>query len=723
VDAIGKSTPVVIWKEPTLRFRRRGEGAAAAGRTRQPGKPLKEFVTDSTKLDFGVPHGSAVATVGPNDFVTVGSVTASVEFTIPPGMTQAELVLQAELDAASGEDCVARCALAHDLNELATVATTGTFSVLLANPAGAGIEALKAGVAEFARNFPQNSHREAAPSDRDPIPAPFDNSYNNPERNDFHYIIKYHRDDRFLTENMLDDSTRAELDQAWTDLLGSFDYHDTFLKFVASKYNLDLGARRIGQLNGEWIQELPDEPRKFVKGLWDEYGAMQKRFEQAAAGHFANVLGFAERAWRRSLSGPEEERLRAYYSKLRVELDHAEALRAVLARILVAPAFLYRVENPGESRETTQSARRVELSGWELASRMSYFLWSSIPDAELSRAAAAGELRTSEQLARQAERMLRDPKARRFTTEFFGQWFGFYRFNDYRGVDTARFPEFTDALKAAMYEEAISLFDYIVREDRPVREILFANYSFLNRDLARHYGIDAAAVATNELTLVEEVNRFQRGGLLRLGAVLTSTSAPLRTSAVKRGDWMLRRVLGRAVPPPPGDAGSIPPDDVLDDGKTVRQRLEAHRREASCVNCHSRIDPFGFALEHFDSIGRWRDTYRDGQKIDASGTLNDGTEISQFEGLIEYLRKHEPAFHRTLCAKLLGYALGRAEMITDKPLLEQMAAGLKTDNRFSTLVKQVVTSPQFRYRRAQDFATTQAKAKEQAGTALPISGE
>jgi hypothetical protein len=197
--------------------------------------------------------------------------------------------------------------------------------------------------------------------------------------------------------------------------------------------------------------------------------------------------------------------------------------------------------------------------------------------------------------------------------------------------------------------------------------------------------------------------------LLRLGAVLTSTSAPLRTSAVKRGDWILRRVLGRSVPPPPGDAGSIPPDDVLADGKTVRQRLEAHRRDASCVNCHARMDPLGFALEHFDSIGRWRDTYRDGQQIDASGKLNDGTEISEFEGLNEYLLKKEALFNRTLCAKLLGFALGRAEIASDRPLLDQIATGLKTDNRFSMLVRQIVESPQFRYRRGPDTNTQRAE--------------
>ena len=165
---------------------------------------------------------------------------------------------------------------------------------------------------------------------------------------------------------------------------------------------------------------------------------------------------------------------------------------------------------------------------------------------------------------------------------------------------------------------------------------------------------------------------------------------------------MLRRVLGKSVPPPPGDAGSIPPDDVLADGRTVRQRLEAHRRDATCVNCHSRIDPLGFALEHFDSIGRWRETYRDGQRIDASGKLSDGTEISEFDGLIQYLHQHEALFDRTLCAKLLGYALGRAELVSDRPLLDRMTDRLRNDPRFSTLVIEIVMSTQFRNQRAQE---------------------
>lgn len=300
--------------------------------------------------------------------------------------------------------------------------------------------------------------------------------------------------------------------------------------------------------------------------------------------------------------------------------------------------------------------------------------------------------------------MLRDPKARRLATEFFGQWFGFYRFDQHRGVDLQRFPEFTDSLKTAMYDEAVSFFEHIVREDRPVDEVLFADYAFLNRALANHYGVEPAVALNDQVARVGGVSDFHRGGLLRLGAVLTVTSAPLRTSVVKRGDWILRRVLGTPVPPPPADAGSISPDDVLSDGQTMRERLVAHRREASCVNCHSRFDPLGFALEHFDSLGRWRDNYRDGGAIDSTGVLNDGTEISGPEGLRQYLRRQRRQFHRTLSVKLLGYSLGRNEIASDRVLLKKMMAEIDKDGRFSNLIVTIVTSPQFRHQRGRDDA-------------------
>src|SRR5262249_7124237 len=257
----------------------------------------------------------------------------------------------------------------------------------------------------------------------------------------------------------------------------------------------------------------------------------------------------------------EKAQLQSFYEQLLsgAKLDHSQAIRALLVRILVAPEFLYRAER------ATQQAATIELSDWELAGRLSFLIWSSLPDEELRRAASAGDLHDPQQLARQARRMLHDAKARRFATEFFGQWLGFYQFDRYRGVDPERFPEFNDRLRSALYDEAISFFEHIFRADRPANEGLFANYTFLNADLAQHYAIDATGLSDTP-SLVNNVASSHRGGLMGLGAVLTVTSAPLRTSPVKRGDWILRRVLDTRVPPPPANAGSIAADDSPADG-------------------------------------------------------------------------------------------------------------------------------------------------------------
>jgi hypothetical protein len=301
--------------------------------------------------------------------------------------------------------------------------------------------------------------------------------------------------------------------------------------------------------------------------------------------------------------------------------------------------------------------------------------------------------------------MLRDPKSRRLATEFFGQWLGFYRFDEYRGVDKERFPEFTPGLQASLYNEAISFFEYIIREDRPIDEILTANYSFMNRQLREHYGLPVDDSITEEMVRVDGVAANHRGGVLGLGAVLTVTSAPLRTSPVRRGDWILRRLIGTPVPPPPADAGSIPADDVLGDGLTIGQRLEAHRRNPSCITCHSRIDPLGFALENYDSIGRWRDAYRDGKEIETSGTLLDGTKITGLEELRQHLAGTANQFPRTMATKLLGYALGRSELASDQVLLDETVARAESQGRrFSEFVVALVTSDQFRHRRGRDDA-------------------
>jgi hypothetical protein len=302
--------------------------------------------------------------------------------------------------------------------------------------------------------------------------------------------------------------------------------------------------------------------------------------------------------------------------------------------------------------------------------------------------------------------MTADPKARRLATEFFGQWLGFYQFDEHRGVDTGRFVEFTDEVKSAMYDEAISTFEYIVRQDRPVKEVLSADYTFLNKPLAKFYGIDREVKSTDQVELVTGANAFNRGGALRLGAVLTATSAPLRTSPVKRGDWILRRVLGTPTPPPPADAGTIPADDKTFNGLTVRERLAQHKRNATCAACHVRIDPLGFPLEGFDAVGRTRAKYPDGKPLDVTGEFADGTTIVGAPGLLTYLEKQDQQVMTTLARKMLGYALGRPIAGSDRPLVEEIAkAGGGAS--FSDLAVKVVTSRQFR-NRAGDLAVVQA---------------
>jgi hypothetical protein len=247
--------------------------------------------------------------------------------------------------------------------------------------------------------------------------------------------------------------------------------------------------------------------------------------------------------------------------------------------------------------------------------------------------------------------------------------------------------------------------------------MLTADYTFLNQPLAKHYGVKKEIKSKNDVEMVDDASAFQRGGLLRLGAVLTATSAPLRTSPVKRGDWVLRRILGTPTPPPPADAGSIPADDKQFGGLTLFERLEVHKRNPTCASCHTRIDPLGFPLEHYDAVGRWRDQYSDGKPVHDSSALADKTPISGVDGLLDYLQTQEKQVLRTFSQKLLGYALGRTVLASDQPLIDRLTeAG--AEGHFSELVSEIVTSRQFRFRREREVAplpgTHQTKVEPRA---------
>ena len=694
VNPAAKGKPVVIWRNPTVAFRTGvpGRGAAtqsasadgaedpnaapklpagvvpppvagvksvaplvvagagatppAGGRGRGPAAPrvpLRTVVSEQTaqKLHFGTSPDAAP--IGPDDFAS--ELSASFEVPLPPGASGFDFQVDAEVGA--DRDQVFRIVV----TDREDGGSRGIpIRAILGDPKSTGYQTFKAGVLQLADLLPPNANGEPTPADKDPPPEPFDPTYNVPEHDAYDNDVKYVRDDRFIYNNILDDATRAKVDQAWNDIYASFGYQDNYLKLIAEHYKVDLKGKHIAELTKADFDAMPAEARQYALSLRATYDGMLAAQAAGRARHLDDCLEFASRAWRRPLTDKEKQGLRAFYNQaLAEDPDHTRAIKTLIARILVAPEFLYRLEQATGSTSLVKPVAAATtpvkaLSNWELASRLSYFIWSSIPDDELRRAAAAGELTDPQQLRKQATRMLADPKARRLATEFFGQWLGFYQFDQFKGVDTSRFPEFTNDVRSSMYDEAVTFFEHIIRTDRPASDLLHADYTFLNRTLAKYYGIGKEIKSKDELEMVEGADALHRGGLLRLGAILTTTSAPLRTSPVRRGDWVLRRILGTAVPPPPPDAGSIPADDKLFGGLSVRERLQVHKRNATCATCHSRIDPLGFPLEHYDSTGRWRDKYPDSKPIDDSGTLSDQTEIAGVTGLLDYLTKQQSIF-------------------------------------------------------------------------------
>ncbi len=687
VNPSAQQPAVVVWRDATVQVITKDRG-------RREVQPLREALPLEMTQQLGFGRSVEGVELGPGDFATTGETMLHLH--IPAAEGERGLLFAATVESALGghDDSVLRIVISDKEEGSVGRPTWG----LLASPESDGFKQWKADVLDYAANLPQTSHGEPTPSDRDAIPAPFDNTYNEPERDLFHYRIKYYRQDAFLVDKMLDDDARRRLDQAWFDLMASFDYHDEFLHFTAGKYTLGL-EKSIAELGPEEIARIPAEPRQYIEALHHEYNQVESAQLGAQPRHVEDVIDLAKRAWRHPLTRQEQDKLRRLYTVVREEssLDHRSAIRVMISQVLVAPEFLYRLEEPGQQRKPSQ------LSDWEVASRLSYFLWASVPDAQLQLAAERGELADTDKLASQVRRMIADPKTRRFAIEFFGQWLGFYRFDQHSGVDAKRFPEFTDQVKSAMYDEAVSFFEHVIRKQRPIGEIFRADYTFLNKALAKHYRVEVEVDAEREVEMVEGAAAFQRGGLMRLGAVLTATSAPLRTSPVKRGDWILRRVLGTPTPPPPPDAGSIPADEERFGDMTVREQLESHRRNASCVSCHTRIDPLGFSLEHYDSVGRWRETYSAGQAIEDSGVLMGGTTIAGVEGILDYIDSQREQVLQNMAEKLLGYAFGRIIIASDQPLIDRMTAK-GWDATFEEMATMIATSRQFRYRRGFDDA-------------------
>lgn len=415
------------------------------------------------------------------------------------------------------------------------------------------------------------------------------------------------------------------------------------------------------------------------------------------------VLGrLALRAYRRPPSTAEMARLMGLATQAMAQGESFEGMvQTALQVILVSPQFLFRIEgDPGPGDR--QGAR--ELDGYELASRLSYFLWSSMPDDELL-AAAAGRLRQSAEVRNQVRRMLADPKSAALVENFGGQWLQLRNLAQAQ-PDAARFPEFNEALRSAMLSETQLFFQEILQSDRSVLEFLDSDFTFLNARLAQHYGV--AGVQGAGFRLVE-LSDDRRGGLLGQASMLTVSSYPTRTSPVLRGLWVLENILGQSPPPPPPDV----PELEVQEGElsgTLRQQLEQHRSNAGCMSCHLVMDAIGFGLENYDAVGKWRT--HDGQApVDTSGVLPGNFSFQTPAELRRILVQTEAdSFSRNLTKKLLTYALGRGVGRDDNPAVDEIQRKLaEADYRFSGLIDGIVASPPFRMR------SRAAEAPEQAG--------
>ncbi len=491
-------------------------------------------------------------------------------------------------------------------------------------------------------------------------------------------LMLFYREDDHLVRLMLDETQKAALDRLWEEL--HFVSQDALTRVDAFSQLLEYASQ-----DGD-----PSVFTPLRKPILDRAAAFRERLKSSEPIQIDALMKFAARAYRRPLVSSEEQNLRTLYQSLRGEgLDHDQSFRLTMARILVGSPFLYRIETPGSGPDPRP------ISDHELASRLSYFLWSSEPDDELRQIAAAGKLHETDVLVTQARRMLQDRKIRRLATEFACQWLQIYDFDQLDEKSPRTFPTF-GKLRGAMYEESIQYFTDFFQSNRRVAEIVESDETFLNRDLAEHYGIPG--VTGSEWRRVSGVRKFQRGGVLRQATTLSKQSGASRTSPILRGNWISEVLLGERLPRPPKGVPPLPDDEAATQGLTVRQLVEKHANDARCAVCHRRIDPFGFALENYDAIGRWRQKDLGGRPIDAQTRTPDGRPIDGTLGLERYLLsdRHD-AFERQFCRKLLGYALGRAVQLSDQPLLDQMKAELRSrDDRVGAAVEAIVRSRQFR---------------------------
>ncbi|HVS34760.1 MAG TPA: DUF1592 domain-containing protein [Gemmataceae bacterium] len=490
---------------------------------------------------------------------------------------------------------------------------------------------------------------------------------------------------------------RAEYDNTIRDLVGvAVHAADDF-----PADDIGYGFDNIGDvlsMSPILTEKYLDAAEKIVDAAWKDDAARKRILFVQPASPKENretarkiLKAFAERAWRRPVSDDEMKRLLRFNDAAERNGDAFESgIKLGLEAILTSPHFLFRVEI---DREPGDAAHAV--TDWELATRLSYFLWSSMPDDELFSHARQGDLHQPDVLEAQTRRMLKDPKAHALVENFADQWLLLRNLKSF-APDPAMFPSFDESLRSAMLKETETYFEYVMREDRSILEFIDSDYTFVNERLAKHYGIDG--VTGDEFRKVT-LKDGRRGGVLTQASILTVTSNPTRTSPVKRGKFILECILGTPPPPPPPDVPPLEEKKKSTDGLSMRQMMEQHRANPSCAVCHQRLDPLGFGFENFDAIGAWRD--RDGKAaIDASGVLPDGKTFQGVAELKQILKAREQDFAHCFAEKMLTYALGRGLERPDRCTVDDVVKQVvEKKYAFSSVVLAIVKSDAFLMRR------------------------
>ena len=420
------------------------------------------------------------------------------------------------------------------------------------------------------------------------------------------------------------------------------------------------------------------------------------RAQEACA--YGILASLAQRAYRRPVGDAEVNMLMNFYRAGLSDGSFDDGIQLALERLLISPDFLFRVERDPVNIEPDTN---YQLTSIELASRLSFFLWSSIPDIELLDSAKNGTLQNPQVLEQQTRRMLADPRSKALVQNFAGQWL---YLRNLRSLvpDAVEFPEFDENLRDAFRQESELFFESLIRENRSVTDLLGNGYTFMNERLAKHYGIENVYGSHFRRIYLEGEIAEQRGGILGQGSLLTATSYANRTSPVLRGKWVLTNILGTPPPPPPPDVSDLPERGADGQQANIRDRLLQHRADPACSGCHAPMDPLGLALENYDAIGRWRVTGEAGVPIDASGQMPNGAQFYGLQGLRELLLERRDEFVGTVTEKLLAYAMGRPPEYFDKPTIRSIVRDTALENHsWSSIIVGIVLSTPFRNRRSE----------------------